>query len=129
MIELSKEVGEFTYSKLRGGERGERCIEKAKIWLITRFKFCGRKPEEIDYNDTIIKEIIAKRAAYELYSMSEQELTAQDKKEDALELLAGILGPLVYQSSYTEPVSSVTPKAMIQVARREQKKDRWAKYG
>lgn len=128
MKQLEKEVGTFTYSKLAGPDRGRRCIAKAKIWLKTRYQFCKRDISKIDYKNKIIREIIIKRAAYELYSMSEQEIIAQDKKEDALELLAGVLGPQVYQSVYSEPPTTAPiPKPVVATVKKKSKWDDYAK--
>ena len=127
LVDLEKEVGSYNYKTLKGTERADRCITKAVIWLTTRYLFCSRDPVKIDYENKTIKEIIAKRACYELYSMGDQEEKALDKKEDALELLAGILGDRVYQSTFTQP-EGVKP-VPIQSAAVIQKQSWWDNYG
>ena len=55
--------------------------------------------------DEIQRLILIKRALYELYSYAEQEAVAEDKKEDAMELLKAYLGSSVDSSGYTAGAS------------------------
>jgi hypothetical protein len=89
--DLKRELSERDYRMLTSGDDAvaERAISKARVWVIARFKRCGEKP---DFEDEIVREALLKRALYELYSYAENEKTAQDKKEDADDLLKGVLG-------------------------------------
>jgi len=89
--ELKKELNERNYRMLTGGDDAvaERALIKAKAWIVARFKKCGR---EVDFEDELVREAVLKRALYELYSFSENEKIASDKKEDAEDLLEGLLG-------------------------------------
>jgi hypothetical protein len=48
----------------------------------------------------INREIVIKRALYELYSYAENEEVARDKREDALEMLRAAYGDSVDSSGY-----------------------------
>ena len=89
--DLKKEIKGYNYEALTGGDDsvGERCIEKATLWVTAKVRKCGVK---IDLDDDIVKQAILKRALYELYSFAENEGLAADKKEDAIELLRAYFG-------------------------------------
>ncbi len=97
--ELKAELTDYNYQMLTQGDDGvaERAIEKATIWLKAKFAKCGKEP---DWEDSLIKEALLKRALYELYSYAEQEEKAKDKKEDAEVLLRGVIG------AYAQDVSN-----------------------
>lgn len=97
--DLVKEVKGYNWDLLTDGnpEVAERSLDKARIWL--RAKMIAAKGA---YNeeDEIQRLILLKRALYELYSYAEQEAVAEDKKEDAMELLKAYLGSSVDSSGY-----------------------------
>ena len=97
--ELKEEIGTYQYAILTGDDdkNGKRALSKARIWVQSRFLACGKDISKIEWNNELVKEALLKRASYELYSMREQESIAKDKKEDAIELLAGLLGTCVYK--------------------------------
>lgn len=92
--DLKRELSERDYRMLTGGDDAvaERALTKARIWVVSQFKRCGTTP---DFEDEIVREAVLKRALYELYSYAENEKVARDKKEDARELLEGVLGDCV----------------------------------
>lgn len=89
--DLKEDVGEKTYRMLTQDDDtvAERAIEKAVIWVKAKFAKCGKKP---NFNSELVLEAILKRATYELWSMSEAEGKAEDKKEDAEILIEAVLG-------------------------------------
>ncbi len=110
LADLKAELKVSTYGMLTGGDDdvGERCLEKSRVWLKARLAEAGITADEAD---DVVREIILKRALYELHSYAEQEGIASDKRDDALELIGGYIdrrsgakepGPAV-------PVVSVTP--------------------
>jgi len=105
--DLKEDVGERTYRMLTGDDDavGERAIEKAIIWVKAKFAKCGKEP---DFSSELVLEAILKRAAYELWSMSEAEGKAEDKKEDAEVLLEAVLGNCAEDNSQVSyPVAVV----------------------
>ncbi|RUM88399.1 MAG: hypothetical protein DSZ24_03785 [Thermodesulfatator sp.] len=92
--ELKAELSPRIYRVLTDGEDAvaERALVKARAWVVAQYKRCGREP---DLEDEIVREAVLKRALYELYSYAENEKVARDKKEDARELLEGVLGDCV----------------------------------
>ncbi len=97
--DLKSEIGDYQYGILTNSDvgNGERAITKARVWIVSRFSACGKSVTKKDFGNELVKEAHLKRAIYELYSIREQEEKAKDKKEDALELLAGYLGTCVYK--------------------------------
>lgn len=96
---LKSEIKEYNYEVITGGDDAvaQRAIEKAELWA--KAKIIQAKGEWDD-EDGIIKLIVMKRALYELYSYAENEAVAQDKKEDAMELLKAYYGNAVDSSGY-----------------------------
>jgi len=114
--ELKKEIGTYQYDTLTGDDdrNGKRALSKATIWVQSRFLACGKDIATIDWNNELVKEALLKRASYELYSSREQEQIAKDKKEDALELLAGYLGTCVYKGIENNSDENITyPVAVV----------------
>ena len=103
--DLKKELSERDYRMLTDGDDAvaERALAKARVWVTARFKKCGK---EVDYEDELIKEAILKRALYELYSFAENEKVAADKKEDAEDLLEGVLGDCADSQEKYRPVAA-----------------------
>jgi len=119
--DLKKEIKEYNYKTLTGGDDsvGERCIEKATLWVMAKVRKCG---VEIDLNDDIIKQAILKRALYELYSFAENEGLAADKKEDAIELLRAYFGNCVDdQSQKVQKEEKGLPVVFVQPGRTDWK--------
>jgi len=92
--DLKKELGDYTFEILTQGDQSVaiRAIEKAKVWVLSRFARCGK---EANLEDEIVKTAWLERALYELYALREQEEKAKDKKENAEDLLSGLLGNCV----------------------------------
>ena len=92
--DLERELSDRDFRILTGGDDAvaERALAKARIWAVSQFKRCGATP---DFEDEIVREAVLKRALYELYSFKENEKVARDKKEDARELLEGMLGDCI----------------------------------
>ena len=97
---LKSEIKGYNYEVITGGDDAvaQRAIEKAELWA--KAKIIQAKGEWDDENE-IIKLIVIKRALYELYSYAENEAVAQDKKEDAMELLKAYYGNAIDASGYT----------------------------
>ena len=102
--DLKAELTPYNYQMLtqNADSIAQRAIEKATIWVKAKFAKCGKEP---DFEDSLVKEAVLKRALYELYSFSEQEEKARDKKEDAEVLLEGLFGSCAKDS----PEGSVLP--------------------
>ena len=69
-----------------------------------------------DPDTEINRELVLKRALYELYSYAENEAVAQDKREDALELLRAAYGTAVDTSGYQQgggTTSQPSPSAAV----------------
>ncbi len=96
---LKAEIKVYNYEVLTDGDdtAAQRAIEKAELWA--KAKIIQAKGEWDDENE-IIRLIIIKRALYELYSYAENEAVAQDKKEDAMELLKAYYGDAIDSSGY-----------------------------
>jgi hypothetical protein len=91
ITDLKSELTERNYRMLTQGDDsiGDRALIRARGWVMARFRAYGEDP---DWNDDIVREATLKRALYELYSYAENEKVAADKRQDAVDLLAGILG-------------------------------------
>lgn len=98
--ELRQDIRDYNFEVLTGGDDqvAERAIEKAEVWA--RAKIIQARGTW-DENDEMLRLAIIKRALYELYSAAENEAVAQDKKEDAMELLRARFGNAVDASGYT----------------------------
>ena len=99
--DLKEDVGTSAYRMLTRDDDSvaERAIEKAIIWVKAKFARCGREP---DFQNEFVLEAVLKRAAYELWSMSEAEGKAEDKKEDAEVLLEAVLGGCASDGSVSD---------------------------
>lgn len=93
--ELRREIKNYTFETVAEGEDEilARALSKAYIWLKAKLKPCG--VIAVDIEDEVIRQIIIKRALYELYSYAENEEIAKDKAETALEMLRGYFGDCV----------------------------------
>lgn len=82
-----------------------RALEKATLWAKAKIEMTGAA---FDPDLPIVREIVLKRALYELYSYAENEQVASDKKEDAMELLKAAYGPSVDGTGYSSGAGSVS---------------------
>lgn len=95
---LKGELKGYNYKMLTGDDDqvASRAIEKAVIWAKAKvIAVAGVFDPETEIN----RELVLKRALYELYSYAENEAVAQDKREDALELLKAAYGSGVDSST------------------------------
>jgi hypothetical protein len=99
VADLKKEIAAYNYDLLTGEDDtvAERAIQKAVIWAKAKVTAAsGYFDEESEVN----RQIVIKRTLYELYSYAENEAVAQDKKEDAMELLRAVYGDAVDSAGY-----------------------------
>ncbi len=112
--DLRSEIKEYNLKVLADGDSAviQRAIEKAVIWAKAKvIAASGFFDEETDIN----RLIVIKRALYELYSYAENEQVAQDKKEDAMELLRAAYGDAIDSSGYQgDSVKSSIPTGAVQ---------------
>ena len=103
--DLKKEISAYNYKLLTSEDDsvGVRCLEKATLWAKAKVIACG---DSFDPEGEIHREIVIKRALYELYSYAENEAVALDKKEDALELLRAVYGTSVDGTGYGQDTGS-----------------------
>lgn len=99
VADLKAEIKEYNYKVLTGGDDAvaARALHKATIWA--KAKVMAARGS-FDPGAEINREIVLKRAQYELYSYAENEAVAQDKKEDAMELLRAAYGDAVDAAGY-----------------------------
>ena len=102
--DLARAVKGYHWDLLTDGNPSvaDRSLDKARIWLKAKMIAANGTYNE---EDEIQRLILIKRALYELYSYAEQEAVAEDKKEDAMELLKAYLGSSVDSSGYTAGAS------------------------
>lgn len=98
--ELKEDISSYNYDVLTGGDDAvaQRALDKAVIWA--KAKVIQAKGQYEESNE-ILRLAVIKRALYELYSAAENEAVADDKKEDAMELLRAYSGNAVDASGYT----------------------------
>lgn len=97
--DLKNEIKSYNLEVLTEGDSTviQRAIERAVIWAKAKvIAASGHFDEDTEIN----KLIVVKRALYELYSYGENEKVAQDKKEDAMELLRAVYGDAVDSAGY-----------------------------
>lgn len=97
--DLRSEIKEYNLKVLADGDSTviQRSIEKAVIWAQAKVTAAsGIFDEDTEIN----RLIVIKRALYELYSYAENESVANDKKEDAMELLRAAYGDSVDAAGY-----------------------------
>ena len=90
--DLKERIKQHNYMVLTDGDDaiGERSIETARTWLMARLTEIGFE-FPFDETDQVIREIIINRSLYELYAYAEQETVANDKKQNARELIEGYI--------------------------------------
>jgi len=69
----------------------DTAIKSAVIWAISISRRCG-VPDDIDDYMDIVELALIKRSIYELYSRSDVEADADDKAQDALNLMVAVFG-------------------------------------
>jgi hypothetical protein len=97
--DLKGEIKDYNYKVLTSGDDAvaARALEKATLWA--QAKVIAAQGF-FDPDVAINREIVLKRALYELYSHAENESVAQDKKEDAMELLRAAYGNSIDAAGY-----------------------------
>jgi hypothetical protein len=97
--DLKAEIKSYNYKVLTDGDStvAQRAIEKATIWAKAKVVAASGY---FDKESEVNKQIVIKRALYELYSYAENEAVAQDKKEDAMELLKAVYGDSIDATGY-----------------------------
>ena len=92
---LKAELPSYAFETITGGldSVGERALEKSRNWI--KAKISGCSGAVYDEEDTTTKEILLKRSLYELYEYNDQESIANDKKNDAYELLRAKYGACI----------------------------------
>lgn len=105
---LRAELKDYNFEVLTDGDGSvaDRAITKAVIW--TKAKILAARGVYRE-DDPVIEQIVIKRALYELYSHAENEAVAQDKKEDAMELLRAVFGNAVDGTGYSSGASGQSP--------------------
>ena len=88
---LKKEITpeDFRSTSYDDKEVAERSIRKAVIWAYGKVASTGNKYDE---TNEVIRDIVLKRAVYELYSYIGQENKAKMKEEDAADLIETYFG-------------------------------------
>lgn len=98
--DLKTDLKTYNYQVLTEGDDliAARALHKATIWAEAKvIAAAGYFDPETEIN----REIVLKRAAYELYSYAENEAVAEEKKADAEELLIAVYGSRVASSGDT----------------------------
>lgn len=106
--DLRSEIKEYNLKVLADGDSTviQRSIEKAVLWAKAKVTAASGF---FDEGTEINRLIVIKRALYELYSYAENESVANDKKEDAMELLRAAYGDSVDAAGY----QSDSPKSPV----------------
>lgn len=104
--DIAQAMSPQTYQMLGGDEAAERALARARVWLTARLAEVG--VTSISEDDPVLAQALLKYALYELYSASEQEAVALDKKQDALELLKAYVSPRV-GGEHRPPVARIVP--------------------
>ncbi len=88
--DIKQDMRDYNYKEITKGNDSvvERAIKRAALWCKAKVLAMGASFDDTDIN----REIVLKRALYELYSYAESEAVAEDKKEDAMELLKAAYG-------------------------------------
>lgn len=90
--ELREDMDPGIYDQVtRGdGSLGDWAISRAETWFTAYLRRSG--VTLTDEMTPAVKQIISKRAQYELYARQEVEEMARDKRQDANELVRALLG-------------------------------------
>ena len=89
--DLKKELTaqDFNTASFDDKDVAERAIHKAVIWVYGKVKSTGN---EYDEANEVIRDIVLKRAVYELFSYLGIESRAKAKEEDAADLIETFFG-------------------------------------
>jgi hypothetical protein len=93
ITDLKKELTAQDYDTMTFNDKdvAERAIRKAVIWVYGKVKSTGH---EYDEKDDVIRDIVLKRAVYELFSYLGLESRARAKEEDAADLIKTYFGDI-----------------------------------
>lgn len=119
--DLKAEITSYNFSMITGGDDdvAKRALVKATMWAKAKVLHVAGV---FDPSSEINREIVIKRALYELYSYAENEAVARDKKDDAFELLRAAYGSGVdgtNQDNGSAGESEGTPVAAIKPGERD----------
>jgi len=91
IADLKKELTaqDFNTASFDDKEVAERAIHKAVLWTYGKVKSTGNTYDE---TNEVIRDIVLKRAVYELFSYIGQESRAKAKEEDAADLIETYFG-------------------------------------
>jgi len=91
--DLKKELtpSDFNTASFDDKEVAERAIRKAVIWVYGKVRSTGNVYDE---NNEVIRDIVLKRAVYELFSYLGIESRAKAKEEDAADLIETYFGSI-----------------------------------
>jgi hypothetical protein len=93
VADLKKELTPSDYNTISFDDKdvAERAIHKAAIWAYGKVKSTGNKYDE---TDGVIRDIVLKRAVYELFSYTGNESRAKAKEQDAADLIETYFGSI-----------------------------------
>jgi hypothetical protein len=91
IADLKKELTAEDYNTLSFDDKevAGRAIRKAVIWVYGKVKSTGNAYDE---NNEVIRDIVLKRAVYELFSYIGNENRAKAKEQDAADLIETYFG-------------------------------------
>nr|WP_319520984.1 hypothetical protein [uncultured Sphaerochaeta sp.] len=122
--DLKVELKDYNYRMLTGGDDdvAARALQRALIWAKAKIIATSGS---FDPDTEINREIVLKRALYELYSHAENEAVASDKREDAMELLRAVYGSGVDSAGYQQGggAGDAQPSPSAAVVSKERNKD------
>lgn len=87
-LELSPE--QYDINTQGSDATGQRCLDKARTWLTAKVR---PLKVVVDESDPVVREILLKRATYELYAFAQVEGMAKDRRLAAMELARAVYGP------------------------------------
>ena len=96
--DLKKELnpGDFRTASFADKEVAERAIHKAVLWVYGKVASTGNTYDE---TNAVIKDIVLKRAVYELFSYTGNESRAKAKEDDAADLIETYFGSIATKHS------------------------------
>lgn len=98
IADLKKELTAQDYDTVSFDDNAvaERAIHKAVIWVYGKVQSTGN---EYDENNEVIRDIVLKRAVYELFSYVGNESRAKAKEQDAADLIETYFGSIATKHS------------------------------
>ena len=93
VAELKKNIKRYTYDQITEGDDSVAAgaIDKARTWVSAKLAQI-KDPGFDEDREVVDHDIILKRSLYELFAYMEMEKAAEDKKDDAFELLRAKYG-------------------------------------